>query len=332
MMRCGDGRRLSFWRKVAVTAAVTACAVVAPGPPALAAYPGPGRVTGNVTVHDPSMVRIPSGYLLFSTHNGIETRSSADRVNFTFVGRAFPTPPSWVYSYNSSGDLWAPDVSYQNGLYWLYYSVSSFGSNNSAIGLATSTTGLPGSWADRGVVVTSTSSSNFNAIDPSLLVDNNGRWWLSFGSFWSGIHMIRLDPSTGKRLASDTSRYHLAYRPPDPHAVEAPQIVYRSGYYYLFTSHDLCCRGTSSTYRITVGRSTSPNGPYRDRAGVPLLNGGGTEVLATHGAVVGPGGQSVLRDTDGALLVYHYYDAGAGGRETLGVNLIGWSGGWPAVY
>lgn len=306
--------------------------MIAPGSPALAAYPAPGRVTGNVTVHDPSLVRMPSGYLLYSTHNGIETRFSSDRANFTLLGRAFSTVPSWVYSYNSSGDLWAPDVSYQNGLYWLYYSASSFGSNNSAIGLATSTTGLPGSWTDRGIVVSSTRSSTFNAIDPSLLVDNNGRWWLSFGSFWSGIHMIRIDPATGKRLASDTTRYHLAHRPPDPHAVEAPQIVYRNGYYYLFTSHDLCCRGTSSTYRITVGRSTNPNGPYLDRAGVPLLNGGGTEVLATHGAVVGPGGQSVLRDSDGALLVYHYYDANAGGRETLGVNLIGWSGGWPSVY
>ncbi|WP_018640207.1 arabinan endo-1,5-alpha-L-arabinosidase [Parafrankia elaeagni] len=317
---------------MAVTVMVVVCAAVVPASPARAAYPGPGYVTGNVTVHDPSMVRTSSGYLLYSTHNGIEIRSSADRVNFSYLGRAFPTIPSWVYSYNSSGDLWAPDVSYQNGQYWLYYSASSFGSNRSAIGLATSTTGLPGSWTDRGIVISSTTSSTFNAIDPALLVDNDGRWWLSFGSFWSGIYMIRIDPSSGRQLATDTTRYHLAHRPPAPHAVEAPYIVYRSGYYYLFVSHDLCCRGTSSTYRIMVGRSASPNGPYLDRSGVPLTSGGGTEIVATHDAVVGPGGQSVLRDVDGSLLVYHYYDAGAGGRETLGVNRIGWSGGWPNVW
>jgi arabinan endo-1,5-alpha-L-arabinosidase len=310
--------------RTAVTATATAAAV---------APPGPGLVTGDVTVHDPSMIRTSSGYLLISTHDALAARTSPDRIAFTRVRSALARVPWWVYLYNGQGDVWAPDLSYQGGTYRLYYSASSFGSNRSAIGLATSTTGAPGSFVDRGIVYTSTTSSNYNAIDPSLFVDpRTGRWWLTFGSHWSGIHMIAIDPATGMQSRTDRTRHHLAYRPSPPNAVEAPYILARGGYYYLFTSFDTCCRGIASTYRIMVGRSTSPTGPYVDRSGRRLLDGGGTELLASHGRVVGPGGQSVLRDVDGELLVYHYYDANAGGRETLGVNLLGWdAAGWPYV-
>ena len=301
---------------------------------AQAAYPGPGLVTGDVTVHDPSMVRTPSGYLLYSTHDRVQTRSSPDRTAFTRLSGAFNRVPAWVYLYNPSGDIWAPDVSYHNGKYWMYYSVSTFGSNRSAIGLATSPTGLPGSWTDHGIVIRSSTSDNFNAIDPALFVDPaTGRWWLTFGSHWSGIYMILIDSKTGKQSSTDSRRYHLARRPNAPNAIEAPYIVARGGYYYLFVSFDACCKGTSSTYRIMVGRSTSVTGPYVDRSGRRLLDGGGTQILGTHGNVIGPGGQSVLRDVDGDLLVYHYYDRAANGRERLGVNLIGYDAqGWPYVY
>ena len=297
------------------------------------AVPAPGLVTGDVTVHDPSMVRTPGGYLLLSTHNGIEARTSADRIGFRRASAALAQVPWWVRLYNPDGDVWAPDVSFHNGIYRLYYSASSFGSNRSAIGLATSTTGAPGSFVDRGVVYRSSTRDNYNAIDPSLLVDpKTGRWWLSFGSHWSGIHMIAIDPATGMQSSTDRTRYHLARRPEAPNAVEAPSIIARDGWYYLFTSFDTCCRGTSSTYRIMVGRAISPTGPYVDRSGRRLLDGGGTEILASHGRVIGPGGQSVMHDVDGELLVYHYYDAEAGGRETLGVNLLGWdAAGWPYV-
>ena len=338
-------RRLSAVLLVALAAVASApaggpgpsdAAAAGAGPAAVAAAaapPGPGLVTGDVTVHDPSMIRTPAGYLLTSTHDAIAARTSPDRIRFTRTQAALASVPRWVRLYNSSGDVWAPDISFHDGTYYLYYSASSFGSNRSAIGLATSTTGAPGSFRDRGVVYSSTTSSNYNAIDPSLLVDpRTGRWWLSFGSHWSGIHMIALDPATGMQSRTDRTRYHLARRPTAPHAVEAPYILARGGYYYLFTSFDTCCRGTGSTYRIMVGRATSPTGPYTDRAGRRLLDGGGTELLASHGRVIGPGGQSVLSDVDGELLVYHYYDANAGGRETLGVNLLGWDGdGWPYV-
>lgn len=297
------------------------------------AYPAPGHVTGDIVVHDPTMVRRSDGtYLLYATGGGLAMRSSTDRVAFRAGGSAFPTVPSWWSRYSSVPEAWAPDISYHGGKYLMYYAVSRFGSNTSAIGFATSSTGMPGSWTDHGIVHSTDASSDHNAIDPNLFVDDDGTWWLTFGSWWTGIKMIRLDPGTGKQHAGDRTRYSLASRPTGSRAVEAPQLVKRNGVYYLFASYDRCCAGTSSTYKIKVGRASRVTGPYTDRAGVPMMNNGGTVVLESHGRVIGPGGQSVIKDADGHLLVYHYYDGQDGGTPKLGVNLLGWGGGWPAVY
>lgn len=316
---------------LSMLAAPASAVTAAPGA-TTATYPSPGTVTGDTSVHDPSMVRAADGtYYLFSTHQGIEIRTSANRVSFTRDGSVLPGGATWASAYGNDTDIWAPDVSYHNGTYWLYYAVSSFGSNHSAIGLATSSTAKPGSWTDRGLVYASQTTSNFNAIDPGLLVDTSGRWWLSMGSFWSGIKMIQLNPATGKQLASNTTLYSIAERP-SPDAEEASYIYAHGGYYYLFVSFDYCCRGTSSTYRIMVGRSASPTGPYVDESGTAMMSGGGTQILATHGNVIGPGGQSVMHDTDGDLLVYHYYSASLNGTPELGLNLLDWaSSGWPSV-
>lgn len=313
--------------------ALPAAVLLALMPSTASAYPGPGKVTGDVVVHDPTMLRASDGrYLLYSTHGYLEARTSTDRVAFSRSGNAFNSPPSWWSRYSSGNDPWAPDISYQGGKYLMYYAVSSFGSNNSAIGLATSTTGQAGSWTDQGIVSSSTTSSDYNAIDPDLFVDSDGKWWLAFGSWWSGIKMIRLDPSTGKQYAGDTTRHSLASRPTGTKAVEGPTVVKRNGYYYLFASYDTCCSGTSSTYKIKVGRATSPTGPYYDRNGVAMTNNGGTVVMASQGSVIGPGGQDIMPDVDGDLLVYHYYDGNANGTPKLGVNLLNWSGGWPTAY
>lgn len=328
-------------RRPAVLTAVAAVAIAITVPLAqhsaeAASYPNPGVVKGNITVHDPSMTKGPDGtYLLGATAPGIDLRTSSDRTTFTYTGKAFPNGASWTDAYTgtSNGNLWAPDITYIGGKYLMYYAASSFGSNKSAIFLASSTTGKPGSWTNQGLVYSSTTSSDFNAIDPNLIVDHSGKWWLSLGSFWTGIKMIQLDPGTGKQLSSNTTRYSLAKRTGSTTAIEAPSITYHAGYYYLFTSWDLCCRGTSSTYKIAVGRSTSITGPYKDRAGTLLTSGGGTVILATHATIIGPGGQSLLTDTDGDLLVYHYYDGAANGTSKLGINLLGWdSSAWPYPY
>ena len=295
-------------------------------------YPTPAPVTGSTGAHDPTMVKRPGGgYLLAVTGPGITLKTSPDRVAFAGAGRVWPSGAPWTTPYTGGNpNLWAPDLSYHNGLFYLYYSASTFGSQNSAIFLATSPTGASGSWTHHGLVISSSSGNDYNAIDPNLVIDTQGEWWLTFGSFWTGIKMIRLDNATGLRSASDTAVRSLAARPGNT-AIEAPFIFRHGDFYYLFVSFDLCCRGASSTYRIMAGRSTSPLGPYTDRNGTPLTSGGGTQVLARHDSVIGPGHPAVLSDTDGTVLVYHYYTSTGAAR--LGINLLGFdSAGWPFVY
>lgn len=291
-------------------------------------YPGPGAVSGDTFAHDPTVIKKANGeYLLAFTANGVGLKSSDDRTTWNDVGAAFPGGTPWADEY-TGGDrnLWAPELKYANGQYYLWYSASSFGSNRSAIFLATSPSGASGTWTHRGVVVESRAGDTFNAIDPAVTEDQNGNWWMSFGSFWSGIKLIRLDPSTGMRSGSE---FHgIASRGGD--AVEAPTIHHRNGYYYLFVSFDRCCQGADSTYRVMVGRSRSITGPYVDRAGTPMTNGGGTEILAGHGSVHGPGHQTVLADSDADVLFYHYYRDD--GVAQLGINLLRYDDGWPSVY
>ncbi|GAA1398188.1 arabinan endo-1,5-alpha-L-arabinosidase [Catellatospora coxensis] len=296
-------------------------------------YPAPGRVTGSTGAHDPAVVRAPNGtYLLATTGNNLPLKTSTDRVAWRDAGVVWPGGAPWTTAYTGGGaNLWAPDISYRDGRFLLYYSASTFGSQRSAIFLATSPTGAAGSWTHQGLVIESSSAVNYNAIDPNLFVDAAGQWWLAFGSFWTGIKSVRLDPATGKRSTTDTAVRALAQRQTASGAVEAPFVYRRGGYYYLFTSFDLCCRGASSTYRTMVGRSTSPTGPFTDRNGTALTSGGGTQILAGHGSVHGPGHPAVLADNGQDVLFYHYYtDSGA---ARLGINLLGWdSAGWPFVY
>lgn len=294
-----------------------------------AAYPNPGPVTGATTVHDPSVMKNGDGvYIMAHTGANIALKTSTDRTAWKEAGAAFPNGASWTTAY-TKGDtnLWAPDISYHNNQYMMYYSASSFGSTKSAIFLATSPTAASGTWTNQGLVIESSESSDFNAIDPNLVIDTSGNWYLAFGSFWTGIKMIKLNPSTGKRSGSDF--LSISKRGGDG-SVEAPYITRRGNYYYLWVSFDRCCNGAASTYRTMVGRSTSITGPYVDKAGVAMTNGGGTEVLATHGSIHGPGHPSVFTDSDADVLVYHYYDNA--GTARLGINLIKWESDWPVVY
>ncbi len=341
-------RRLWFAAALAVTSiagtvtTVTAHAAVLPSagaaavalatpsvPPA--SYPAPGTVTGDTGTHDPSVTKAPGGgYLLAYTGPNIQLKTSSDRTAWHNAGSAFPGGAPWTLPYTGgSNALWAPDVSYHNGRYYMYYAASTFGSNHSGIFLATSTTGTSGSWSNQGLVVETTTSSNYNAIDPNLVVDASGGWWLSLGSFWTGIKLMKLNPGTG--LRADGTVVSIARRTGSTTAIEAPYIFHHGPYYYLWVSFDLCCRGASSTYRIMVGRSTSVTGPYVDRNGTAMTSGGGTQVLAGHGSIHGPGHEAVLDDSDANVLFYHYY--ANSGASYLGINLIGYdSAGWPFVY
>ncbi|UOQ50669.1 glycoside hydrolase family 43 protein [Gracilibacillus caseinilyticus] len=282
-------------------------------------------------IHDPSMVKENDTYWIFGTGpadgNGIKVIYSND--NGYSWGEApviFPQPASWWSNYvpNHASNQWAPDIEYFNGRYWLYYSVSSFGSNQSLIGLLSTESISSGNWRDDGLVTRSTTSDNYNAIDPAMIVDENGQPWLSYGSYWSGIKLTKLDPSTMKPTGT---QYSIAARPSDPeHAVEAPTITYHNGYYYLFVSFDSCCNGVNSDYKIAVGRSTQITGPYYDKLGNSMMQGGGTIIDTGNDKWIGPGHQDVYQN----LLIRHAYDADSNGLPRLLINDLNWdSNGWP---
>jgi arabinan endo-1,5-alpha-L-arabinosidase len=152
------------------------------------------------------------------------------------------------------------------------------------------------------MVIASASTNDFNAIDPAIFHDTNGSLWLSFGSFWSGIKMIQLDPRTGKRLAPDSPILSLAHSD----SIEASYLYQQGGYYYLFVNWGMCCRGTNSTYSIHVGRSKKVTGPYLDREGKDMLDGGGTLFLDSTKPYIGPGHAGIIVDHGTNWFSCHY--------------------------
>ncbi len=291
-------------------------------------------------VHDPSMIREGEYFYLFATGHGIPVQRSRDLKDWEDLPAVFRNIPEWMGKEvpGSGGDQWAPDISLHDGVYYLYYAISTFGSNRSCIGLATNTTLDPHSpafkWVDKGKVLESSPEKDtWNAIDPALSVDTEGKWYLAFGSFWDGIKMIAIEPGRGTALQDPPEIISLASRPGVKYnPIEASYIYHRGGYYYLFVSFDFCCRRTQSDYKIAVGRSPTITGPYVDEKGTRMSEGGGSVILESHDNVRGPGHCSVLHDGDRDLLVHHMYDGKRGGAAVLQVRPITWNtDGWPEI-
>lgn len=300
-------------------------------------YPEPTQTGDTRDVHDPEIVQVGNVFYVLSTNDGIPIRRSTDLLSWTFVGRVFPQQlPSWARSAVPGVVApWAPGVAFFEGTYHLYYSLSTFGSPRSVIGLATNATLDPTSpayaWQDRGKVVESFSGYDYNAIDPAVVEDARGGLWLTWGSWGGGIKLRALDRSTGLFSEADGTTYSLARRPLEK-SIEGPYIVRRGGYFYLFASFDNCCQGTASTYNVRVGRSANVTGPYVDADGVDMLVGGGTPVLTGYGRAQGPGHASVLVRGDEYLLVHHFYDAADNGTPNLQVRPLIWDAdGWPVA-
>ena len=318
--------------------------------------PAGGTIT-DVPVHDPVMIRQGATYYLFATGRGIAVWSSLDRVHWKQERPVFAAPPPWATAAVPafSGHIWAPDISYHAGRYYLYYSVSAFGKNTSCIGVATNVTLDPADprfrWVDQGKVIQSVPGvTNWNAIDPNLVEDDDGKPFLAFGSFWEGLKLVKLTPD---RLAvaesldrlptlasrdSDPKGKNLPAPPGSPvdaggNAIEAPFIFRHGGWYFLFASIDYCCRGARSTYKMIVGRAKAVAGPYLDRAGVPLTYGGGTLLLAGNAKWYGVGHCAVGTFDGTDYLIFHGYDAAdAQARSKLRIEKLTWdAAGWPVV-
>ncbi|ORY01281.1 glycosyl hydrolase [Clohesyomyces aquaticus] len=305
------------------------------------AYANPLTCTGTCTnAHDPALIRRDDGtYFRFSTGGKIAIHSAPSITGpWTYKGAAIPKGS--IISKAGKDDLWAPDIAKVGSTYYLYYSVSSFGSQDSAIGVATSSTLDVNSWTDLGATgISSSAGKPYNAIDGNL-ISTGSEYYMTFGSFWGDLYQVKMaDPP--KQVANGAASANVAYIPSGTHAQEGGFVFRNGGFWYLFFSAGQCCGYDSSKpakgaeYKIQVCRSASVGGGYVDKSGKSCTAGGGTTILESHDFVYGPGGQGVFNDPSlGPVLYYHYVDTRIGyrdGQKQFGVNKIDFSSGWPVV-
>lgn len=309
----------------------------------------------DISVHDPVMIEAKGIYYLFCTGRGIAVWSSSDRINWKREKPVFDEAPLWALRAvpGFKNHIWAPDISYWKGTYYLYYSVSAFGKNTSCIGVATNKSLNPQSadfkWVDHGKVIQSYPGiTNWNAIDPNLIADDQGNPYLAFGSFWDGLKMAKLSKdrlkiigdtielptiaSRKKDLSDPSNPPSVDNNPPDAggNAIEAPFVFKRGDYFYLFASIDYCCKGPKSTYKMIIGRSKSVTGPFLDKENAELRRGGGSLLLEGDENWYGVGHNAVCTFKGKDYLIYHGYDAHDDGKSKLLIKELKWDAlGWP---
>ncbi len=265
---------------------------------------------------------------------------STDLVNWTYVGDVFSAKPPWV---KADAGLWAPDIHFFNGQYYLYYTASdtSLPGGGSAIGVATAP-GPTGPWTDHGAPVVEPHAppccpdAKRATFDPSV-IEVDGQKYIYYGSYFGGISARRLSADGFTSDPASQTQITIANR------YEGAFIVRHGGFYYLVASATDCCRGPLTGYSVFVGRSANPLGPYVDKEGVSLLAGrvGGTPVISMNGnRWVGPGHNAVFTDFGGQdWFLYHAIDRnapyfeGAPGftRRPVLMDALDWVDGWPTV-
>ncbi len=288
---------------------------------------------GAIGIHDPSTVAVCDGkYYVFGTGRGISVLTSSNGFNWQRGGKVFDRIPDSVKQFcpkNDGQGVWAPDIIKLNGEYFLYYSISFWGQYVSAVGLLTNptlnTNAANYKWTDRGMVVHSSEGEDLNAIDPGLIHAPDGTLWICYGSYHGSIELVELNPKTGLPIATNSPVTIIASQS------EASEIIFHDKYFYLFVNHGGCCQGSNSTYNIRVGRSPKITGPYLDRYGELMSQGGGTLFLAAAGRQIGPGHFGLLLD-DGVEKFSCHYEAelGRAGRSILDIRPLLWTAdGWP---
>jgi arabinan endo-1,5-alpha-L-arabinosidase len=267
---------------------------------------------GDTWTHDPTLTREGNTYYLYFTGLHVPFKSSPDGITWTNGGNVFPADLAWWGADIPVPDNWAPDIHRINGTYYVYYSVSAWNNFNSSVGLVTNTVLDPTSpdyrWVDRGKVIDfRNGGTGVNVIDPDLFVDDDGTFWLVYGSYRSGIRLAALEPATGKLLKD----------PPDLTVLtnalgEGADLIKHNGYYYLVVSRGICCAQLASTYQVVLGRSRTLKGPYLTRDNKRLLDGSYTLLLAGDTTHPGQGGQSFYEEGGQLFMVYHAYTAPTG--------------------
>jgi len=306
--------------------------------------------TDTPMVHDPVMAYEDSTYYIYATGIGIQQMTSRDRKTWTVKREPLMTViPRWTHDSvpGFKAHVWAPDVIRWHNRWWMAYSCSTFGKNDSAIGLLSSPSLGRAVWYDEGCIVASRKGrDNWNAIDPNFVIDEQDQPWLVWGSFWDGIQMARLDSTmhiaVGEHPRTIARRYDPAAKNQRPNptskfagtnAIEAPFIMKHGGWYYLFVSWDYCCQGSKSDYQVAVGRSKHVAGPYVDQAGRDMLLGGGTVVFQGDKKEYEAAGHCAAYHVNGEdVFICHGYSATHGGAAFLVQRSIAWSAdGWPEL-
>ena len=272
---------------------------------------------GQVGIHDPStIVRCDGKFYTWGTG-----------------GRGLVSADGWTWERGSSygGGGLAPDVIRLGDRYFLYYAVAR-GQPRAEVHMTSNKTLDPKSpdykWEDGGIVASSDGIEDCNAIDPGLFLDpNDGRLWLTYGSYFGFIRLVELDPKTGKRLHPD--------RPPADLAVncEASIMIYRDGWYYLLATHGSCCAGADSGYNIRVGRAKKVTGPFLDQDGIDMIQGGGKPFLGSEARMIGPGHFGLLDLGEGLQKFSCHFEADLdrGGASVMDIRPLLWRDGWPVA-
>ncbi|OXU15675.1 arabinan endo-1,5-alpha-L-arabinosidase [Sedimentisphaera salicampi] len=295
-----------------------------------------------ISLADPAIIQAEDGWFYaFGTGRGLPIYRTKDLVDWQRSDTAFDTPvPEWAKKpMGSPNAVWAPDIVKMDGDYYLYYSVSQFGSQRSAIGVARNKALNPDSpdyeWKDLGMVVESfPGKSSFNAIDPCVFQLDSGKAYMFWGSFWSGLKSVEINPETGKPAKENPDIQPIAARPNShPPAIEAPFYYEKDNIHYLFVSYNSCCDGAESEYKLMVGRAGKPLGPYHGLDGEKMLDGAGALLLSNNDNWRGPGHNSVIEAKGKTWLVHHTYDTfNLHRRRIIQVRPLYWtSSGWPVA-
>jgi len=274
------------------------------------------QLDGEPYIHDPSTVIQSDGkYYTFGTGGG---------------GLISDDGYTWHSGAVRPGGGVAPDVIKIGDRYYVAYAVGGGGMSGghaSNVKVMWNKTLDPKSpnfeFHDVGVVASSDGVEDCDAIDPAFLYAN-GHLWLSYGTYFGYIRIVELDPRTGNRMAGNKA-VNVAID------MEATDLLYRDGWYYLLGTHGTCCDGANSTYNIRVGRSRNPTGPYVDNMGIPLLKGGGKLVAAASGRHMGLGHFGLMDLGDGVQKFSMHYEADLdrGGRSVLDIRPLLWKDDWP---
>jgi arabinan endo-1,5-alpha-L-arabinosidase len=263
---------------------------------------------------------------------------SKDLVEWEDMGDAFEQQPQWNTGQNL---VWAPNIKYRDGKYYLYYSLAVWGGTNSAIGVAVSDTPY-GTFTDLGKIFDSNESGVPVSIDPYLFTDTDGQHYLFWGSF-NGIYGVPMERD-GITAKLD-EKFRIA-----GNAFEATYIFMKDGYYYFFGSVGSCCDGENSSYHVTVARSNSLEGPYLDINNNDIMNAmdwnyGNNDIRNVNAlyrgrTAIAPGHNSeIVIDDDGQeWILYHailkpdYTMPNGASRRPLFIDKVMWdSDGWPKI-